>query len=551
MRKRSILLLGGAVAIIASLVVGPAATAGPERASAGTAVIIHDQEPGILNPFLSEGNGYTVALVMNKILNAGLIYNNKVQVTPELLTARPKILRKEPLTATATYKPTAKWSDGRQITGADFVATYKTIMNPNWDIVSREGWEDIANIKVQGKKFTVTFKPHRAFYNWEFILGAQILPAHKVVGQDFNKLWSDSIDISSGAFKFGSWQKGTQLTMLRNAAYAAGPKAKLDRIVVRYLAGASQFQALKSGEGEVVEPQPQVQIVDFYKDKGFKVQAGSGYQWEHIDFQQGAKAHPALKLKYVRQAIIQGINRAQIRDVLYVKTGLVQSAKELPVLQSNIYKPFEPQYKTPYAKWKFSQRNVIALLKKNGCTGGPAKPAANNSSIYSCPNVGKLSFVFTTTSGNPLRALTFEIIQKQLKSVGIELTPRFISPAVLFGGGTLTSGDWQMVLFTFLSSPSNTGNFASIQGCGGDQNYMNACDKKASAMLTKAKFTADETERANLLNKAEVILADDVWSVPVFSRPTYLINANKVKGVLKNPTQQGSTWNSETWSVTS
>ena len=551
MRKRSILLLGGAVAIIASLVVGPAATAGPERASAGTAVIIHDQEPGILNPFLSEGNGYTVALVMNKILNAGLIYNNKVQVTPELLTARPKILKKEPLTATATYKPTAKWSDGRQITGADFLATYKTIMNPNWDIVSREGWEDIAKIKVQGKKFTVTFKPKRAFYNWEFILGAQILPAHKVVGQDFNKLWSDSIDISSGAFKFGSWQKGTQLTMLKNAAYAAGPKAKLDRIVVRYLAGASQFQALKSGEGEVVEPQPQVQIVDFYKDKGFKVQAGSGYQWEHIDFQQGAKAHPALKLKYVRQAIIQGINRAQIRDVLYVKTGLVQSAKDLPVLQSHIYKPFEPQYKTPYKRWGFSQKNALALLRKNGCTGGPTKPTANNSSIFSCPNVGKLSFVFTTTSANPLRAQTYEIIQNQLKSIGIELTPRFISAAVLFGGGTLTSGDWQIVLFTFLSSPSNTGNFASIQGCGGDQNYMNACDKKASAMLTKAKFTADETERANLLNKAEVLLADDVWSVPVFSRPTYLINANKVKGVLKNPTQQGSTWNSETWSVTS
>ena len=90
MRKRSILALGGALAIIASLVVGPAATAGPERASAGTAVIIHDQEPGILNPFLSEGNGYTVALVMNKILNAGVIYNNKVQVVPELLDGSPE-----------------------------------------------------------------------------------------------------------------------------------------------------------------------------------------------------------------------------------------------------------------------------------------------------------------------------------------------------------------------------------------------------------------------------------------------------------------------------
>ena len=42
---------------------------------------------------------------MNKILNAGTIYNNKVQIVPELLTARPKILNKEPLKATATYKP--------------------------------------------------------------------------------------------------------------------------------------------------------------------------------------------------------------------------------------------------------------------------------------------------------------------------------------------------------------------------------------------------------------------------------------------------------------
>ena len=47
------------------------------------------------------------------------------------------------------------------------------------------------------------------------------------------------------------------------------------------------------------------------------------------------------------------------------------------------------------------------------------------------------------------------------------------------------------------------------------------------------------------------MLADDVLSVPVFSRPAYLINAEKVKGVVKNPTQQGSTWNSETWSVIS
>jgi peptide/nickel transport system substrate-binding protein len=549
MRKRSLLLLTGMFVLVASLVVGPSATAKSEGASAGTVVIVHDQEPGILNNFLSEGNGYTVSLVMNTILAGGLIYDDKVKLRPYLLEALPKLLQKEPLKASMKYKANANWSDGKPVTGADFLATYRTIMNPNWDITSREGWEDIAKVQVKGKSVTVTFKKGRAYAAWDVLMGNSLMPAHKVAGQDFNKLWSDSIDISSGPFKFQSWQKGTQLTIVKNPAFKAGQSAKLDRIVFRYIAGASQFQALKSGEGDVVEPQPQVQIVDFYKDNKFKVQVGPSYQWEHIDFQQGAKAHPALKKKFVRQAIITGINRAQIREVLYVKTGLITSNKLLPVLQSNIFKPFEPAYKPAYARWKFSQRNAIALLKKNGCTGGPDTPSAGNSKIFSCPGVGQLSFPFTTTSGNPLRALTFEIIQRQLKSVGIEFTPRFINPAVLFGGGMLTGGDWQAVLFTFLGSPTSAPTFFSIGGCGGDQNYGAACNQKASALLQKAQFTPDAAARNAMLHKAEAILAEEVFSVPLFARPTFVINNNKVKGLVRNPTNQSTTWNVEGWRV--
>ncbi len=273
MHKRSLLLVMGALAILASLVIGPSATATTDRVNAGTVVIVHDQEPGgTLNNYISEGNGYTVSLVMNLILAGGTIYNDKVQLRPYLLKSVPKLLRAEPLRATMTYKDTARWSDGKPVTGADFLATYKTVMNPNWDITSREGWEDIRRIQVRGKTVIVTFKPKKAYAAWDVLMGSSPLPAHKVgAGVDFNKLWSDSIDISSGPFKFQSWQKGTQLTIVKNPAFRAGTAAKLDRIVFRYIAGASQFQALKGGEGDVVEPQPQVQIVDFYKDPKFKV----------------------------------------------------------------------------------------------------------------------------------------------------------------------------------------------------------------------------------------------------------------------------------------
>ena len=69
--------------------------------------------------------------------------------------------------------------------------------------------------------------------------------------------------------------------------------------------------------------------------------------------------------------------------------------------------------------------------------------------------------------------------------------------------------------------------------------------------MKKASFTADATTRNKLLNQAEVILADEVFSIPLFSRPAYLLNSNRVKGPIKNPTLQGSTWNAETWSVVS
>ena len=64
-------------------------------------------------------------------------------------------------------------------------------------------------------------------------------------------------------------------------------------------------------------------------------------------------------------------------------------------------------------------------------------------------------------------------------------------------------------------------------------------------------LTAAPAERNALLHKAEVILANEAFSIPLFSRPAYLLNSTKVKGTIKNPTQQGSTWNAETWSVTS
>ena len=549
MALRSMALATFLAAAFAALLMGPA-TAQNEQRRGGTVVIGADQEPATLNFYLTDGNSYTTALAMNPVLAPGAYYNQKAKLVPELLAGLPRMVKANPLTVTFAYKKNARWSDGRPITGRDFVATYRTIMNPKWDITSREGWEDIASVKARGKSVTVVWKKGRSYAAWDsLVANISPMPAHKVAGQNFNQLWHDGIDVASGPYKFVSWQRGTQLVLARNAAYSAGPKAKLDRVVFRYIPSTpSLFQALSSGEIQVTEPQPQLQIVDLRKNSRFKVQSGPGYFWEHLDIQTGPKGAPALKKKFVRQALITGINRAQIRQALYITPGLVPSAKQLPVLQSHIFKPFEQYYKPNWAVWKFSQRKAISILRQNGCTGGPSRPTPNNSDIFSCPGVGKLSFRFTTTAGNQLRALTYEIAQKQLKSVGIELLPRFGPSASVFGQ-ILPSGDWDLFLFTWQASPSSSATSFSLYGCGGDQNYMNYCNPRVSSLLKRAQFTPEARLRASILNRAEAIMAQDVPSIPMFVRPGFLISSRKVSGTIINPTQQGSTWNVQSWAV--
>jgi len=543
MRKRTILLLVGALAISASLVVGPAATATPERQTAGTVVFGSDQEPNTLNYWLD--SMLWMNIITNKIHAAGEIYNNKAELVPYLLDGKPKVVKQKPFTTTMKYKQSAVWSDGKPVTGADFVTTWRTVMNPQNNVVTREGFDQMQKVTAKGKSVTIVWKG--TYAPWEDYANEQPLPTHALAGKDFNKVWADSLEPASGPYKFVSWTKGQQIVLAKNTAYKAGPASKLDRIVFRMIPNtATQFQALRSGEVQITNPQFQLQIKDFLNDPKIQVQSGPGYFFEHIDFQFGAKGHPALKQPYVRQAIITGINRAQISKAIY---GAVLP-KPLPVLNSLHFMPFEGAYQPAFAKWKFSQAKVISILKGKGCTGGPDKPSAGNSSIFSCPGVGKLSFRFVTTTPNQVRALTFEIIQAQLKSVGIELVPRF-GPAPVVFGTVLGSHDWDMIMFTWLSTPLHHITAGDLWGCGGGQNDLLYCSRKYTKLMDQVKFTTVYAKRVELIHQAEQYMANDVAVIPLYNRPDFVLSYKNIQNVLGNPTQEAVTWNAEAWSLQS
>lgn len=539
MRKSSFLLLLGAIMIVASLAVGPAAA---KSEQAGTVVFIHDQEPPNLQGPWVGNNLYATSLVLNNIWYGCQIRNSAGDLVPRLCSGKPKLVKTRPLTVRFTYKRTAKWSDGKPVTGRDFRATWQVFINPKNNVISRTGYEDIRSVSGNGKTVTVVFK--KLYADWEALVSGGVYPAHIIAGKDMNQMFLNSIPVSSGPWMFESWQKGVQLTVRKNPRFDAGPDMKLQRVVFRYILDTNaRFQALKAGQGQVMEPQPQLQIADFLTDRNFRVDRKIGFAWEHVDIQVGEKGHPALKQRYVRTALIRGMNRNQVAGALYAKI-----APGLKTVQSHMFKPFQTNYRQNWAKQSFSQTGVIRLLRANGCTGGPSRPSAGNTDIFTCPRVGKLSFRFHTTSGNQLRALTFEIIQRQLKSVGIELTPRFQTGGTLFGT-TLPSRDWDLLMFTWVGSPSTPITIKDLYACGGEQNYMGYCNRAFSRILNRVSTTLSAPARAKMLNQAEArYMVNDVPSIPMYARPVFVIRHRSLRGPVVNPTSEGSPWNVSAWS---
>ena len=255
--------------------------------------------------------------MLNNIWYGCQIRNNRAALVPRLCTAKPKLVDRNPLTVRFTYKPDAEWSDGKEVTAADFRATWQVFTNPAFNVISRTGWEDIARVGGGNSK-TVTVEFKKVYAAWESLVSSGPYPAHIIAGKNMNEMFLNSVPVSSGPWLFESWTKGQSITVRKNPRFKASVAApmKLDRVVFRYILDTNaRFQSLRGTRPRSWRRRAQLQIADFMTDDKFVVDRKVGYAFEHIDFQFGPKGHPALKQPYIRKALITGIDRAPDRLV--------------------------------------------------------------------------------------------------------------------------------------------------------------------------------------------------------------------------------------------
>ena len=449
-------------------------------------------------------------------------------------------------TLSYTIRPDANWNWGGKkipVTYKDFVYTWQAFADPKNDVAGRDGYDQITGYTHKGQK-QITFKWKKPYAAWQDIFGV-IYPSQALAGLDFNKIWTNCVcgndgkPISDGPFILTNYTNGQGSTFKANPFWY-GKKPKLKEVDFKIITDTNtEVQAMRGGEVDAINPTFGINLLPLKTTPGVTFNQVPGLYQEHIDIQFGPKGQPLLRSPWMRQAIMMGIDRASI-----IKTVYSELAGNTKPLDSLVYYPADASYKTDFSKWNYNPTKALALLKKH-CTGGPSSPSAGNSSMFTCAGL-PAKFRFTWTASNATRTTQEAIVKAQLKSIGIEIVDASLPANVVFGPTGIPGSNYDLADFAWVTAADPAG-FVPTWGCGGEANYLNYCNRKATRLLEASNSELDPAKRAKLFQQADAMMANDVPSIPLYARPNPLVWKSAVTGMKNNPSNVGFSWNMEEW----
>jgi len=573
--KRSAVLIATGVtgAMALSACGGGSDSGGGDSSSSGSGRVVYGEAtdwPENLMPLISAGNATSVANIEAQLLPQAYLVQPDLSIKydDQLLTEEPTSeVNGDVQTVTYKINPDANWSDGEPITADDFEFSWNLQKSSDpaqggcETLLSTTGYDKITSVEGadEGKTVTVTLSP---FADWKALFSGSNNPVFPKHVMDQGSPEANCAYISTGwpiadglpeDISGGPWQlkksninNGQQIVVLTpNEAYW-GDKPKLSQLVIQGIGNdpTTAVQGLKSGELNVIYPQPQLDLVGQVDDLEPNVSSdvNFGITFEHLDFNA---TDPQLSDVRVRQAFAMALDRQEIVD-----QTVGQFSSDAQVLNNRVWLNTQDQYEDT-APAQYKTRDVAgakALLEQAGYALGA-------DGIYA-KGGQRLSFKIDTTASNPLREQTINVMIPQLKEAGIEAS--FNANPDIFAGPdkptSLVAGGFQVALFAWVGSPfisSTPPIYQSPEGAGGavQQNYSRTGTPEIDALLTQWLTETDEAQVATTGNEIDTLLWDQMATLPLYQKPTYIAYSNTVSGVEDNPTQAGPLWNASTWSV--
>lgn len=525
------------------------------------------QEFSGYNSNTNDGVALSNTVVLNQV-QRGFVY-----FAPDGTIARDKDFgtfektSDSPLTVKYKINDKAAWSDGDAVDCDDVVLTWMANSNTSgekgFNSASTTGYNQMnaPACKAGDKEFTVTYK--EPFADWESMFNqTSILPAHVVEAQAgmtkkfvdyvsnpkspelakaiefYNRGWQfnpgqlkKDIIPSTGPYAIDSWTGGQSLTLKANPKWWGTP-AKAQTIVIRYIADDAQAQALQNGEINIMEPQPQVDIVNQLKQQGDKVkwESGDQFSFEHLDFNfKGAFAD-----KNLREAFALCVPRQEI-----VNNLILPQNPKAKIMESRFVFPFQSQYSDFVSGVGGSKYDTVDLAKAKQLVTAAGKTGMTV----------KISWRKNPTAPNKRRADTIALVKASCAQAGFNVVDAGTNT---FFDKELPNGNFDVALYAWIGSPLVTSNAAIYQtkvGGKGGQNNGQYSNPTVDKDLDSLNRELNKDKQLALLKQIDTQLWTDLATIPLFAFPNIVATDNKVQNVKMNTTQQDLTWNAYDWSL--
>ena len=180
-------------------------------------------DPDTLNPLIGT---YQVDVDLSMFWGGYLFnYSDQNQLVPELATEVPTLadggIAKDGRTITYHLRKGVLWQDGVPFSADDVVFSWHAVMNPNNNVQTRVGYDDIASIDEPDSSTVVVHlkQPFAPFVNSFFTMGSTpypVYPKHLLAQyHDLNQIPYNSKPVGTGPFIVQEWHRGQEAQKAR------------------------------------------------------------------------------------------------------------------------------------------------------------------------------------------------------------------------------------------------------------------------------------------------------------------------------------------------
>ena len=499
----------GALALAAALAAAGCSKVqtGMEQASGGMPGVVRIVGPGSNDSLIPELSASASSVDIAQFWGAWFfLVNEKGDLEPELATEVPSPtnggVSADGLTITYHLRKGITWHDGAPFTARDAIFTWHLIMNPRNNVLTREGYDDIASmtapdpytLRVRLKK---AYAPAIATFFGPSLQPMPVLPEHLLASlPDINHAAFDNKPVGTGPFVVASFEPGVRLVLKPNPHYWRGAPhlSEVDFVIVPD--PNTQTTMMRTGEADLFYNPGSSQVPELRAIQGVHINSVTFNEFWYLVFNE---RHPPLDDVRVRRAISMGIDRDyMLRAVMRGYATEAQSDQP----------PFSWAFDPHAHQAPFDPVAAGRLLDAAGWKLGPDGVRVKNGR--------PLSLVMVSGSAWADAHKFAPVFQAEMQRIGVRVAIKLFPTSVLEGsagsGGVLNNGRFDLGYTAWIAGvdPDDDTLWACDQAPPAGWNQANMCDPRVDAQERIALADYDRDARRAAYWRIQELLDEDV-----------------------------------------